>query len=205
MIAGLILAAGESRRMGRDKALLTYRGQTFLETILSNLRGAGIDRITVVLGHHADAIQHAVNLARARVAVNQDYQRGQTSSLQAGLAAAAADFPEAVILCLVDHPAVSSAVITTLVERFEAVRPPVLIPTFNGERGHPVIISQALFAELLALPTGQAASGVIRKYREATTFVEVADRGILIDVDEPDTYERLERVRGKSCTERRDL
>jgi molybdenum cofactor cytidylyltransferase len=192
MIAGLILAAGESRRMGRDKALLTYRGKTFLETIISNLRAAGIDKITVVLGHHADAIQRAVNLAGVRVVVNQDYQRGQTSSLQAGLASVAQDSPEAVILCLVDHPAISREVIAKLVESCEATRAPVLIPTYRGERGHPVVISQSLFAELLALPSGQPANSVIRKYRGITTFVEVTDRGILLDVDDPETYERME-------------
>jgi molybdenum cofactor cytidylyltransferase len=191
MIAGLILAAGESRRMGRDKALLTYRGRTFLETIISSLRAAGIEKITVVLGHHAETIQRASKLGDAQVVVNHDYLRGQTSSLQLGLAAVKADAPEAVILCLVDHPAVSSGVVAKLVERFESTHSPVLIPTYNGERGHPIVISQALFPELLAVPAGQPANTVIRKYRETTEFVEVSDRGILVDVDEPETYERL--------------
>jgi molybdenum cofactor cytidylyltransferase len=191
MIAGLILAAGESRRMGRDKALLTYHGRTFLATIINNLGAAGVDKFTVVLGHHAETIQHAVNLAAVRVVVNHDYQRGQTSSLQLGLAAAAADSPEAVILCLVDHPAISTEVIANLIERFESTRPPVLIPTYKGQRGHPVVINRTLFPELLALPSGEAANAVIRKYREATQFVEVADPGILLDVDDPEAYERL--------------
>ena len=191
MIAGLILAAGESRRMGRDKALLTLRGRTFLETIVGNLRAAGIEKITVVLGHHADAIQRAVDLAAVQVVVNDDYQRGQTSSLQRGLATAIADSPEAVVLCLVDHPAISAEVITKLSERFELTHLPVTIPTYQGERGHPVVISEELFPELLALPSGQPANTVIRKYRDATQFVEVTDRSILLDVDEPETYERM--------------
>ena len=145
MIAGLILAAGESRRMGRDKALLTYRGRSFLENIIHNLAAAGIENVTVVLGHHAGAIRSAVNLAAVRVVVNNDYQRGQTSSLQLGLAAAAADSPEAVILCLVDHPAISAEVIVKLAEQFQSTHPPVLIPTHQGERGHPVVISRELF------------------------------------------------------------
>jgi molybdenum cofactor cytidylyltransferase len=192
MISGLILAAGESRRMGRDKALLTYHGRTFLETIINNLSAAGMENVTVVLGHHAEAIQRAINLAAVRVVVNHEYQRGQTSSLQLGLAAAIADSPEAVILCLVDHPAISTEVIVKLREHFESTHPPVLIPTHKGERGHPVVISQALFPELLAVLPVEPANTVIRKYRNATQFVEVADRGILIDVDEPEGYERLE-------------
>jgi len=110
-----------------------------------------------------------------------------------GLTAAAADSPEAVILCLVDHPAVSTEVITKLIEHFKLIRPPVLIPTHKGERGHPIVISQTLFPELLALLPGEPANTVIRKNRDATQFVEVADRGVLIDVDDPATYERLER------------
>ncbi len=191
MMAGLILAAGQSRRMGRDKALLAYHGRTFLENIIDALGAAGVAKVTVVLGHHAETIRGAVNLEAVRVVVNHHYQRGQTSSLQRGLAAVATDLPEAVILCLVDHPAISSEVITKLSESFESTRPPVLIPTYKGERGHPVVIRQSLFPELLALPPEEPANTVIRKYRNATQFVEVTDPGILLDVDDPAAYERL--------------
>jgi molybdenum cofactor cytidylyltransferase len=195
MSAGLILAAGESRRMGRDKALLTYQGRTFLEIITRHLGAAGIEKITVVLGYHAEIIQRSVNLASTQFVINPDYQRGQTSSLQLGLAAAAADSPEAVILCLVDHPAVSAQVVVKLREHFESTRAPVVIPTYKGERGHPVVIGHTLFPDLLALLPAEPANTVIRKYREATEFVEVADPGILTDVDEPAAYERLEGSR----------
>ena len=194
MITGLILAAGESRRMGRDKALLNFRGKTFLQTLIDNLGAAGIANVTVVLGHNAGIIQRAVNLTAVQVVVNREYERGQTSSLQAGLAAMAANPPEAVMLCLVDHPAIPAEVIAKLKQHFESTHPPVLIPTHKGERGHPVIISEKLFAELLALPPGEPANVLIRKYHDATQFVDVADRGILIDVDEPRTYEHLEDV-----------
>jgi molybdenum cofactor cytidylyltransferase len=193
MIAGLILAAGESSRMGSDKALLTYRGRTFLETIIFSLRSAGIEQIAVVLGHHAEEIQRAVSLAGTRVVLNRDYRRGQTSSLQAGLAALAEQSPEAVILCLVDHPVVSSEVIRKLRDRFVRSMPPVVVPTCLGQRGHPVVINCALFSELLALGPDEAANGVIRKYRDATEFVAVEDRGILLDVDDPGAYKNLER------------
>jgi len=191
MIAGLILSAGESRRMGRDKALLTYYGRTFLATILGNLIAAGMARVTVVLGHHAEIIQEEVDLAAARVVVNHQYARGQTSSLQAGLAAALADFPEAIVLCLVDHPAISAGVIAIVKAEFESSHPLVVIPTHQGQRGHPILINHALFAELLALPPEQPANAVIRKYRHATRFVEVSDPGVLLDVDNPTTYEQL--------------
>lgn len=191
MIAGLILAAGESRRMGRDKALLTYRGRTFLETLIFNLRAAAIDKITVVLGHHAESIQAAVDLGDARVVVNSNYRLGQTSSLQAGLAAMAADSLEAAVLCLVDHPAVSAQVIVKLIERFESLRPPVVIPTHKGQKGHPIVINRLLFPELLAIAQSDPANLVIRKYHATTEFVEVADAGILADIDNPADFEAL--------------
>jgi molybdenum cofactor cytidylyltransferase len=192
MIAGLILAAGESSRMGRDKALLTYRGRTFLETIVTTLREVGIEHVAVVLGHHAEEIQQAIKLEGGEIVVNFEYHRGQTSSLQAGLRALASDDLEAIVLCLVDHPAVSAATVQTLVEAFHQSHAPVVIPTYQGQHGHPVIIGRALFSELLSLDPGEGANTVIRKYRDATQLVEVDDPGILRDVDDPETYHHLE-------------
>lgn len=193
MIAGLILAAGESSRMKRDKALLIYHGLTFLETLVLKLRGAGIENIAVVLGHHANEIERAVNLAGVRVVLNPDYRRGQTSSLQTGLAALDELSPDAVMLCLVDHPVVLAEIIGKLMSSFEKDHPPAVIPTLDGQRGHPVVINHTLFAEILALPDG-GANSILRKYRDATQLVEVEDRSILLDVDDPEAYERLERM-----------
>ncbi len=190
-LAGLILAAGESSRMGTDKALLAYHGRTFLEAILSTCREGGLDRLVVVLGHHAREIQHALNLEGAEVVVNQNYRRGQTSSLQAGLKALETAEPEAIVLCLVDHPAVSAETIRKLVAAFQPSRSPLAIPTFQGQHGHPVLIGRALFEQLKKLSPDEGANAVIRKYRHLTKFIEVDDRGILLDVDDPETYRSL--------------
>jgi len=190
-LAGIILAAGESSRMGTDKALLIYRGRTFLEVILSTLHGAGIDRVVVVLGHHAEETQRAVDLSSAQVVVNTGYRRGQTSSLQAGLRALESDKLAAVVLCLVDHPAVSVETLRKLMKSFRMSGSSVVIPTFQDQRGHPVLIGRALFAELKNLGPEQGANAVIRKHRAATQFVQVNDAGILTDVDDPETYRGL--------------
>ncbi len=192
MIAGLILAAGESSRMGADKALLRYHGRTFLEAILQTLRDAGIDRVVVVLGHHAEEIQGALNLEGVLVVINRDYRQGQTSSLQAGLNALSGEEFEGVVLSLVDHPAVPAEVVRQLIAAFHQSGAPVVLPTYEGRRGHPVVIARTLFQELSALKPGEGANGVIRKYRDATRFVQVKDRSILLDVDDPETYRRLE-------------
>lgn len=190
-IAGLVLAAGESSRMGSDKALLPFRGSTFLEVILRNLRAAGIDRRVVVLGHHAEEIERRTNLAGAQVALNPSYREGQTSSLQAGLRALQEARPEAVLLCLVDHPAVSAEVMRQICAGFFNSRAPVVIPVFQGHRGHPVLVSRLLFQKLLDLKAGEGANGVIREHFDAACWVETQDSAILMDIDEADDYEQL--------------
>jgi molybdenum cofactor cytidylyltransferase len=191
MIAGLILAAGESSRMGTDKATLAYGGRTFLEATVQTLREAEIERIVVVLGHHAEEIQRHVKIEAAQVVINPDYRSGQTSSLQAGLRSLLADDLEAILLCLVDHPAVSRGTVSRLVTAFRQSGAPVVIPTYQGRRGHPVLIGREVFDGLLELACDAGADSVVRKYRPTTRFVEVEDEGVVMDVDDRESYRRL--------------
>jgi molybdenum cofactor cytidylyltransferase len=195
MIAGIVLAAGESSRMGRDKARLGYRNSTFLETILNTLAEAGIERVAVVLGHHAEEIRSALNLGAADVVINHDYRRGQTSSLQVGLEALKSPELEAVVVCLVDHPAVSAQTLRRLVNSFYESRAAVVIPTYQGRRGHPVVIGRPLFDDLKSLAPDAGANRVVRQHHVATQFVEVNDPGILLDIDDPESYQQLMQER----------
>jgi molybdenum cofactor cytidylyltransferase len=145
----------------------------------------------VVLGHHAEEIQRAVNFGGAEVAINRDYRRGQTSSLQTGLNALEGAELEAVIVCLVDHPAVSAQTLRRLVDSFSESRAPVVIPTYQGRRGHPVVIGRPLFDELKSLGPDAGANTVVHRYQAAAQFVEVNDRGVLLDIDDPESYRRL--------------
>jgi molybdenum cofactor cytidylyltransferase len=191
MIAVLILAAGESSRMGTPKATLAYRGRTFLELIVETLREGGLERIVVVLGHRAEEIQPRAQSEAIEVVINPDYRSGQTSSLQAGLRALTANDLEAVLLCLVDHPAISAETVRVIVSAFRESDAPVVIPTYHGRRGHPVLIGRQLFDELLGLTSDEGADSVVRKYRPVTSFAEVEDEGVIIDVDDPESYRRL--------------
>ena len=177
--------------MGTPKATLAYRGRTFLELIVETLRAGGLERIFVVLGHQAAEIQQRVEIDGAQVVINPDYRSGQTSSLRAGLRALIADDTEAVLLCLVDHPAVSAETVRIVASVFRDGGAPVVIPTYHGRRGHPVLIGRQLFEELLALTAGAGADSVVRKYRPVTKFVEVEDEGVITDVDDPESYRRL--------------
>jgi molybdenum cofactor cytidylyltransferase len=199
-VAGLILAAGESSRtapLGVHKALLEFRGRTFLENIVATLGEASVKRIVVVVGHRAEEIQCqlAGRLKGVEWVVNRDYSRGQTSSLQAGLIALGARDEraaiEAVVLCLVDHPTISPETVRAVIRAFRQSGAPVVVPTCHNQRGHPVLIGRSLFAALVNLHPDAGANTVIRQYREVTHPVEVNDPGVLVDVDDPESYSQL--------------
>ena len=183
--AGLILAAGESRRMGFPKALLQYRGETFLDTLIGLFAGP-CRTVTVVLGSGAADIRARV--ARpAAFAVNPRWPLGQTASMQCGLRAVPAD-AEGVLFTLVDHPAVSPATIQALLS---GKRPLVRVPRFGNRRGHPIWFSRELIPEFLALPETGAARDVVRSHAAETEFLDVDDPGILADIDDREAYRRL--------------
>ena len=194
--AGVILSAGESSRMGSPKALLAYRGTTFLEHLVNLLQGR-VEPLLVVLGHGADRIRAAVRLPpQVRVLLNQDYRLGQLSSLQTAIRALEGSPVSGLLVVPVDHPAVEPEVVAALLKTFAAEQPEVLVPTFEGQRGHPVIFSARLFAELLAAPLEEGARAVVR--RHAARELPINDAGILADIDDPESYRRL--VTGSSLS-----
>ena len=183
--AGLILAAGESRRMGSPKALLEYRGETFLDRLIG-MFAIHCDPVIVVLGAHADAIRRgAVRAAEAELVVNPDWTQGQLTSLQCGLRAVPAEAP-AVLYTLVDHPAVSNGSVLALLQ---GESPVLRVPRHRGRHGHPLWIGRALFAELLA--ERDSAREVVHRHLAGTEYIEVDDPGILADIDDPAAYRAL--------------
>jgi molybdenum cofactor cytidylyltransferase len=190
-VAGLILAAGESRRMGFPKALLQYREQTFLDTLIE-LFALRCRPVIVVLGAGAGDIR-ARATRRATFAVNPHWALGQTTSMQCGLRAVPAD-AEGVLFTLVDHPAVSPSTIDALLDGDSLLadhRPLVRVPRFGKRRGHPIWFSRQLIPEFLALPETGAARDVVRSHAAETEFLDVDDPGILADIDDAEAYRRL--------------
>ena len=186
MSAGLILAAGESRRMGFPKALLPYGEETFLER-LAGLFAARCSPVIVVLGAEAERVRGGGRLA-ATLVENPDWARGQTTSMQCGLRAvpAAAD---GVLFTLVDHPAVAADTIDALLAPPRAAL--LRVPRYNGRRGHPIWFSRDLIPEFLELEETGAAREVVRGHADRTEFLDVDDPGILADIDDPEAYRRL--------------
>ncbi len=192
MLAGIILAAGESSRMGTPKALLTYGGETFLDRLIGVL-AAWCSPVIVILGRQPERIRSGLKRGgQAAFIVNPEPERGQLSSLQCGLGAAPAE-ARGVIFTPVDYPAVLASTVASVARRFAERRPEELlvIPRHQGRRGHPVCVARELIPELLALPAGAQARDVIHRHIAAAACVDVDDPGVLEDVDDPDAYRRL--------------
>jgi molybdenum cofactor cytidylyltransferase len=184
--AGLILAAGESRRMGFPKALLDFRGETFLDRLI-RIFSACCSPVIGVLGADAERIRAGLRAAAsARIVVNPDFQVGQITSMQCGLRAVPPD-ARGVLFTLVDHPNPGDATIRALV----AADAPIVIPRYQGRRGHPIWFSRDLVPEFLALPAASSARTVLERYSGDIRYLDGDDPGILDDVDDPEAYRRL--------------
>jgi molybdenum cofactor cytidylyltransferase len=194
MLAALILAAGESRRMGSAKALLLYNDRTFVEHLLDVTRHPRIGVQRVVLGAEAEYIRERLGLDSSLIIENPDWQQGQLSSIQAGIRALAGTPTEGVLLCLVDHPLISSTLVKTLIESFDASGKAIVLPSYLGRRGHPLIFASRLYDELLAAPAETGARAVVWKHDGEVLEVPTEEQGVLINLNDPDAFQR--EVRG---------
>jgi molybdenum cofactor cytidylyltransferase len=190
VIAGIILAAGASSRMGSPKSLLEYRNETFVERLVRVISRV-CDPVMVVLGYHADAIRPAVT-GNAAVVINPAPERGQMSSLQTALLALPFD-AEGFLFTPVDSPAVEIETVERLAAEFRRRDPHTLlvIPRFKGQRGHPVFAARSIADELIALPATAQARVVIHNHIPETAYVDIDDPGILADIDDREAYRRL--------------
>ncbi|HXW82915.1 MAG TPA: nucleotidyltransferase family protein, partial [Candidatus Binataceae bacterium] len=159
-VEGILLAAGESRRMGFPKPLLRLGNQTFV-ALLSQAMLEAVARLTVVIGAHADRVRPAVPAdPQIRVVVNQQWPQGQLSSLKAGLRQLGPDC-DAVVVHLIDHPTVSAATFRALVASRGIPGRSIVVARRGARRGHPVIFERNVFEELLATPEDLGARVVV--------------------------------------------
>ena len=265
MIAVVILSAGESRRMGQPKALLTFpetfsfesareirsrsaaqaagealpssgqaslaptktkskpnagrfgfaqrkseaaedtKPKTFLEHLIDVTRHPRVGALRAVVGAHAAEIRARVKLPDGAIIVNENWANGQLSSLQAAIRSLPAGETEGMLVCLVDHPLISAPLVSTLIETFERAKNKIVIPTYRGRRGHPVIFPSALYVELLAAPEKASenarenapknigARAVVRAHAADVLEIPVEEEGIVLNLNDPSTLERFKQ------------
>lgn len=194
MIPAIVLAAGMSTRMGRAKAMLPIGGgDTFLSRIVRTFQRAGVDDIVVVVGYQFEPVVTSVEDAglAVRFARNDDYERGQWSSLVCGLNMVDRPGVRAALLTLVDAPLVAPSTVRAVIDRYNRTHAAIVRPVRADAHGHPVLIDRALFDEIRRADPAAGAKPVIRAHVTAEGEVEVDDEGAFVDVDTPEEYERI--------------
>ena len=193
MISAIVLAAGTSSRMGSPKPLLTLGGRPLLERVLETVRDAAVDDIVVVLGHEADRVRDGVSFDGTHTVVNPAYIEGMSTSLQAGVRAADPR-SDGFLIVLGDQPFVQSATINTLIERRNGSQAKILIPTYGGARGNPVLLDRSLSEDVQSITGDQGCRAIFGHHTRGILEVPVDDPGILVDLDTPEQITRAEEV-----------
>jgi len=190
MISAVLLAAGKSERMGKFKQLLPIGGKTFVETCVDNLLASRADEVIVVTGYNQAAVSEALAGRRVRIVNNPDFESGMASSIKRGvdeLAVAARAF----IIALADQPLIGPDVLNQIISQYEDSASLILIPTYLGRRGHPILIDSALKGEVLSMDPHIGLRQITHKYEHQTRYLEVSSSSVLTDFDLPEDLNLL--------------
>jgi molybdenum cofactor cytidylyltransferase len=191
MLAVAILAAGESRRMGTPKALLRYRGKTFVEHLIEVTRHPRVGITRVVLGAGAGNIKEKLRLDADSIVLNENWAQGQLSSIQAAIRSLAAGETEGLILCPVDHPLISAELVAHLIDKFDSSGKQILLPTHRGRRGHPAIFRSSLYDELLQASPEIGARQVVWAHSQDVQEFPTDEEGVVLNLNDPDTLKKF--------------
>lgn len=193
-VTAIILAAGQSRRMGQTKVLLPWGEQTVLGQIVFMLAAAGLDDITVVTGAQRDAVEAEVTRLGGEFSVrsifNSSFLEGNMlSSIQAGLAAAS-PWTEAALIALGDQPKIEAETVVKILGAYAQSHWPLIVPSFDDRRGHPWLIGRELWPELASARGRETARDFLRRHAHLIEYITVNTPSILQDIDTPEDYAR---------------
>ena len=195
MIWAMILAAGESKRMGKPKLLLPFGEKTMIETVIDRVIQSKAEKILIVLGSNREKIEKKIGNLPLEIAVNPDFREGMLSSVQRGVEA----LPEearAVLVFLGDQPSIPSEVIDSVIDAFRKTGKGIVLPVYKGERGHPVLIDMKYRHEVENLNPEVGLRELVYGQPDDILEVEVDDAGILRDINDIEDYTR--EIKNKS-------
>jgi molybdenum cofactor cytidylyltransferase len=189
MICALVLAAGESRRMGRPKLLLPFGDKTIIEHIVDSIAKSEADQILVVLGSHREEIAQKIADRSVLTVANHRYREGMLSSIQAGFEALPRE-TSAALVCLGDQPLIPSSVVNALIRAFHQTKKSIVLPAYRNKRGHPILIDIQHKQEVLGLKPDIGLRALVHRHDPDVLEIEVETPHILKDIDSPEDYAR---------------
>jgi molybdenum cofactor cytidylyltransferase len=189
VIAGVVLAAGLSRRMGRAKMLMPVDGRAIVRHAVESVLAGGVDSVWVVTGPDVEPVEAALAGLAVQIVVNPAPEEGQASSLRAGIAALPASV-DAVLIALGDQPALAPSIIPALLAARRTSPKLIVAPRYRDGQGNPVVFKREIFPELLRLTGDQGARPIIQKEPARVEWVEL-DLPMPPDVDTPDDYQKI--------------
>ncbi len=190
MITAILLAAGRSQRMGQPKLLLPWHGISLVRHVAQTALCSSIDELLVVVGHRAKHVMAALDGLPVRIVHNDAFLEGQSTSIRAGLAALD-PATAAVLILLADQPLIRAQTLDTLISVYRREQPLIVAPRYKDQRGNPVLFAQALFPQLLKLAGDEGARAILKAYAPQTVMVDVADEGVVLDIDTPEAYQQV--------------
>jgi molybdenum cofactor cytidylyltransferase len=194
-VAGIVLAAGASTRLGRNKLFIDLEGESLLRRAVRRVSAAGLDPVIVVLGHEAERARQELAGLNCMPVLNTEYLRGVNSSVRAGIAPLSQS--AAAVVVLADMPFVTSEMIATLADRYHTSTAPLVISDYGGVNAPPMLYDRSLFDELLSMEGEGCGKQVVKRHREEAIAVSWPSERLL-DLDVPDDYDRVKALVDKS-------
>jgi molybdenum cofactor cytidylyltransferase len=188
-IWSIILAAGESKRMGQAKMLLNINGKTMIEQVINNVTCSDTDNTLVVLGAYQDLLVNLVKKSGVKYCINENYKDGMLSSIQCGFNKLPPDY-EAALIFQGDQPLIPPPVINIIIAAYKSSDKGIVIPIHDRKRGHPILIDKKYGAEIAKLDTSKGLRSLSYKFSDDVLEVETNDPGILRDFDTINDYQK---------------
>jgi len=191
-IWAIILAAGESRRMGFPKMLLTFKGRTMIENVISHVAESKADKIIVVIGAYKEEMIEEIDKLAVNYCYNDNYKEGMLSSVQCGFRNLPSDY-KAVLIFQGDQPLITRNSINKVIDAYFSSQNGIVIPVYNGKRGHPLLIDRKYKDEIAKISPDEGLHSLAYKFSHDVLEVETNESGILRDFNSYEDYQNYEK------------